>query len=232
MAPRTLLTEGTAKKVFEEDSQDFVILQFNDYLLDKKSNKKIRVKNKGSINASISVNLFEYLHSYNINNHLSKKNDEKEIVVQKLDMIPIEVLIRNYATGKFCKTYGFAEGESLNAPVLEFYLKDEKLKKPQICESLIYAKEIAPTEDVLSIKKIACKTNAILKDYFERRNLKLVDLQLEFGRTDGHIMIGDEISLDTCTLWDIDENKNNKSKKEQSLGVLYKSLHERIIGEY
>ncbi len=231
MATRLLVTEGTGKKIFEVESEEYVILEFKDYLIDKKSNTKTKVKNKGSINASISVSLFEYLNSYNVRNHYSKKNDEKEITATKLDMIQLEVLIRNYATGKFCKTFGFKEGEYLNSPVLEFYLKDEKLKKPQLCESLIYAKEVATTEEILSIKKIACKTNAILKTYFERRNIKLVDIQLEFGRANGQVLIGDEISLDTCTLWDAKNHTNAKSKNNQSMNAVYKIFHERIIGD-
>jgi phosphoribosylaminoimidazole-succinocarboxamide synthase len=226
-----LVTEGTSKRIFEDDTPDTVILQFKDYIVDKKSNKKTKVKNKGSINASISVNLFEYLNSYNIRNHFTKKHEENEIIAQKLEMISLEVLIRNYASGKFCRTYGFKEGECLNSPVLEFYLKDEKLKKPQICESLIYTKGVATKEEVISIKKIACKANAILKDYFERRNLKLVELQLEFGKASGNVIIGDEISLDTCVLWDAEENMNGKTVKEQSLNTLYKKLYERIVGE-
>ena len=210
MATRLLVTEGTGKKIFEEDSSEFVILEFNDYLIDKKSNTKTKVKNKGSINASISVNLFEYLNSYHIRNHFSKKSDDNEITAKKLDMIQLEILIRNYASGKFCKMYGFKEGEFLNSPVLEFYLKDEKLKKPLVCESLIYTKEVASTEEVISIKKLACKTNAILKTYFERRNLKLVDIRLEFGRDNGQVLLGDEISLDTCTLWEADNHTDAK----------------------
>jgi phosphoribosylaminoimidazole-succinocarboxamide synthase len=231
LATRLLVSEGTGKKIFEDDSEDYVILEFKDYLVDKKLNTKTKVKNKGCINASISVNLFEYLSSYHIRNHFSKKSDEKEIVVKKLEMIPLEILIRNYASGKFCKTYGYNEGEYLNSPVLEFYLKDEKLKKPQASESLIYTKEIASNEEVISIKKLACKTNAILKTYFERRNLKLVDIQLEFGRSNGDILIGDEISLDTCTLLEAENHTNAKTKSNQSMNAVYKTLHERIIGE-
>ena len=200
---------------------------FKDYLTDKKSNKKTKVKNKGSINASISVNLFEYLNSYHIPNHYEKKNDDNEIIVQKLDMIPMEILIRNYATGKFCKTFAFKEGELLKTPVLEFYLKDENLKKPQICESLIYAKEIASLEDVLKIKKMACKTNAVLKTYFERRNLNLIDIQLEFGKINDQIVLGDEISLETCTLIDAENNQKNNL----SLNKIYQNYFERIVGE-
>jgi len=228
---RTLVTEGSGKKIFEDESPDFVILEFKDHLIDTKNKSKTKVKNKGSINASISVNLFEYLNSYNICNHFSKKNDEKEIIVRKLEMIPLQILIRNYATGKFGKMYGFKEGELLKSPVLEFYLKDEKLKNPQVCESLIFVKEVANTEEVISIKKLTCKTNAILKTYFERRNLKLVDIRLEFGRANGQVILGDEISLDTCTFWESDNHTNAKLKNNQSMNTIYKSLYERIIGE-
>jgi len=230
LAIRTLVTEGSGKKIFEDQSPEYVILEFKDYLVDNKTKSKTKVKNKGSINTSISVNLFEYLNSYNIRNHFSKKNDDKEIIAKKLDMLPMQILIRNYATGKFCKMYGFKEGEFLKSPVLEFYLKDEKLKNPQVCESLIFVKEVANTEEVISIKKLACKTNAILKTYFERRNLKLVDIQLEFGRSNGQVILGDEISLDTCTLWESDNHTNAKSKNNKSMNAVYKSLHERIMG--
>ena len=231
MAINTLVAEGSGKKIFEDKSQEYVILEFKDHLIDKKTKSKTKVKNKGSINASISVSLFKYLNSYNIRNHFSKKIDDKEISARKLEMIPLVISIRNYATGKFCKMYGFKEGEYLKTPVLEFYLKDEKLKNPQVCESLIYTKEIATTEEVISIKKMACKTNAILKTYFERRNLQLVDIQLEYGRDDDQVVLGDEISLDTCTLWESDNHTNAKSKNNRSINTIYKSLYERIIGE-
>jgi phosphoribosylaminoimidazole-succinocarboxamide synthase len=226
---RSILIEGSGKKVFEDGSEEYLILEFKDYLIDKMSNKKTKVKNKGSINASISVNLFEYLNSYHISNHFEKKNNDKEITVQKLDMIPLEILIRNYAAGKFCKTYDFKEGEQLKTPVLEFYLKDEKLKKPPMCESLIYAKDLASLEDVLKIKKMACKTNAILKTYFERRNLNLIDIQLEFGKKNDQIILADEISLDTCTI--IDAENNHKTKNNVSLNKIYQNYFERIVGE-
>jgi phosphoribosylaminoimidazole-succinocarboxamide synthase len=231
LVTRSLLAEGSGKKIFEDESPDFVIIEFKDHLIDKRSNTKTKIRNKGSINASISVNLFEYLNSYNIRNHYSKKSDDNEITAKKLDMIPLEILIRNYATGKFCKQYGFREGESLVSPVLEFYLKDEKLKKPLISETLIFAKELASKEEVLSITKLACKTNAILKTYFERRNLILIDIQLEFGRNNGQVLLGDEISLETCTIWNAENNQKNKPKINQNMIAIYKTFHERIIGE-
>ena len=231
MEARSLLKEGSGKKIFEDESRDYVIIEFNDYIVDKKSNSKTKIKNKGSINASISVNLFEYLNSYNIQNHFVKKIEDKEIKVKNLEMIPVEIFIRNYATGKFCKQYGFKEGQSLVSPVIEFYLKDEKLKKPQMCESLIYAMELASKEEVLSIRKLACKTNAILKTFFGRRNLNLVDIQLEFGRVNDQIFLGDEISLETCTLWESGDHQKIIQNNNKDHSAIYKMLYEKIIGE-
>lgn len=227
----SLVKEGSNKMIFEDDSSDYIIIKFKDYLVDKKSNKKSKVKNKGIINAAICVSMFKYLQSYNVQSHFKKQINDDEITAKKLDMIQLEVLVRNYATGKFSRQFGFKEGDYLNSGVLEFYLKDDRLNKPQICESLIFAKEIASKEEVISIKQIACKTNAILKTFFERRNLNLIDIRLEFGRSNKQVILGDEISLDTCTFWDTNNHNNSKSFKNLSMNKIYQMLYEKIIGE-
>ena len=207
MAARSLLLEGRGKKVFEDGKPDQVLLEFKEYIIDSKSNKRKTIKGKGSINASVTANLFEYLNSYNVSNHFVAKENENEIRVKKLEIIPIEILIRNFSHGKFCKKYGIREGEELKSPVMECHLKNEKLKKPLMCESLIYALDLAKKEEVMVINQLATKTNAILKDYFARRGLKLIEIRLEFGRLNGSIILADEISLDTCSLLDTQTNE-------------------------
>lgn len=231
MATRSLIFEGNGKNLYTGSTPEQVILEFKEYAFDKKNNKKKKIKGKGITNTAISINLFEYLNSYNVQNHFISQLSENEITVKNLEIIPIEVLIRNYATGNFCKKFNFKEGDKLSSPVLEFYLKDDKLKKPLMSESVIFALNLASKEEVMIIKKLATKINAILKPYFERRDLKLINLRLEFGRFNGSLYVADEISPDTFILWDKTTNEKYNPNSVPKPSLVYKKLYEKIIGE-
>lgn len=226
----SLEIEGKSKKVLTDGAPDEVILEFNDYVNGEK-NKKKRIKGKGGINTAISANLFEYLNSYNVPNHYISKEGDNELRVKKMDMLPVEILVRNCAQGEFCKKFAIKKGEELSSPVFEYYLKDEKLKKPMMDVTHIYALKLATKEEMLYINKTISKINAILKSYFERRNFKLIDIRLEFGRFNGNIYLGDEISIDTFRVYDLESNADLVPDLNKNLGLEYKKLFKRLIGE-
>ncbi len=230
MVEKSLLTEGNGKKIYSNGTSNRVIMEFNEYVRDK-NNKKKKVKDKAGINASISKNLFEYLNSYNVSNHFVTRLSDNELEVKKMDMVPIEILVRNCALGEFCDKYAIKEGEDLSSPVLEYYLKDETLNKPMMGVSHIYALNLATKEEMLYINKTASKINVILKSYFERRNLKLIDIRLEFGRLNGAVRLGDEISLDTFRVFDLESKEKLMPDLNKNLNLEYKKLSNRLIGE-
>jgi phosphoribosylaminoimidazole-succinocarboxamide synthase len=232
---KQLLYEGKAKKIYNTENPEWVIQEFKDdaAVIDPKNRGKIR--NKGEINNQISSHLFEYLESFHVPTHFVKSLKTNQMLCKKLNMIRIEVVARNIAAGSLVKRYGLPEGKALDYPILEYYLKDDKLNDPMISEHHAYAFNLATPEEFRTLSRIASKVNAILKSYFERRGLNLVDFKLEFGRSDGHIILGDEISPDTCRLWDIQSkkklDKNHFKNNLKELEHVYQELFKRVTGE-
>lgn len=236
MASQTLLYEGKAKRVYlVENNDQEVRVEFKDDATAFDGKKKGKIIQKGIINNSISSHLFEYLHSHNIKSHFISKLSEREMRVKKVEIIPVEVVMRNIAAGSLCKRYGMEEGKVLDIPILEFYYKNDAFHDPLLNESHIYAMNLATKEDVSKISRMAKKINAILVDYFERRNLKLVDFKLEFGRYKGQVLLADEISPDTCRFWDAESGeKLDKDRFRFDLGNVeeaYKEVYSRLLGE-
>lgn len=226
--------EGKAKIVYETDNEDLYIQEFKDDATAFEGQKKGKIKAKGYVNNQVSGHLFQYLEGYHVPTHFVQQHAENSMVIRKLDMIPVEAVMRNVATGSLVKRYGVEEGLELSRPILEFYLKDDERHDPMINENHIVAFGHATIEEVKQIERYAQKINAVLKDYFFRRNLLLVDFKLEFGRNKaGKIRLGDEISPDTCRLWDTQtREKLDKDRFRQDLGSVegaYQEVLNRMI---
>lgn len=230
------LYEGKAKIVYETDHEDFLIQEFKDDASAFDGAKKGKIKSKGTINNQISAHLFTYLDSYHVPNHFVRLQSDRSMVVKRLDMIPLEVVMRNIATGSLVKRYGVEDGKKLQQPVLEYYLKDDEKHDPMVNEHHIVSFGYATEEELRQIQRFTQKINAVLRDFFLRRNLKLVDFKLEFGRSkSGKILLGDEISPDTCRLWDAETaEKLDKDRFRQDLGKVeeaYEEVRKRVFRE-
>ena len=228
------LYEGKAKKVFLTDDADLVIQEFKDDATAFNNKKKGTIADKGVVNNAISCKLFTMLEEQGIRTHLVEKLSEREMLCRHLDIIKVEVVARNIAAGSLVKRYGFAEGTVLENPIIEFYLKDDDLDDPLMNESHAVALGVATFEELAVLKKRAEAINALLKQFFAERKLKLVDFKLEFGRHKGEILLGDEISPDTCRFWDLETNeKMDKDRFRFDLGDVesaYSEVQRRVLG--
>ncbi len=229
-----LLYEGKAKKVFATEHPDLIIQEFKDDATAFNAQKKGQILNKGIVNNEVSSHLFEYLESFGIRTHFVDKLSERDMVCKRLEIIKIEVVMRNIAAGSLVKRYGLEEGVQLSMPVTELYLKNDALGDPLINDDHAVVLNLASPEEITFLKQIAWKVNAILRNYFLSKGLKLVDFKLEFGRHNGLILLGDEISPDTCRLWDADTNKKlDKDRFRFDLGEVesaYLEVRRRMLG--
>ncbi|MFZ5519348.1 MAG: phosphoribosylaminoimidazolesuccinocarboxamide synthase [Candidatus Zhuqueibacterota bacterium] len=203
MKKKKKLYEGKTKKLYAIEEQEQLIQEFKDDISSSDGNITGTIKGKGATNKQISATLFEYLEGFNIQTHFVKDLGPREMLIRRLEMIPVELLMRNIAIGSFSERFGLVQGEELKCPIMEFYLKDPAHQHPMINQSHMIAFKMATADEVKMIERMASKINAILKSYFMRRNIKLIDFKLEFGRYNNKILLGDEITPDTCTLWDV-----------------------------
>lgn len=227
MDKKELLFEGSSKRLFATDRDNLLLLEFKDDFLDQNGSKKSRIPGKGEVNAGISSFLFQYLENYHVPTHFVERNGDNELLVRKLKMIPIEVVVHNVASAKLAQRFRLDEGQQLEFPIIEYFLKAPRLGNPQINETHALALGYAKTDDVRTIGRMASKANAILKSLFDRRGLLLVEFSLEFGSAGDHLCVGDEISPDTCRIWD--KKKNRKLDKDrflQDLGGVEKAYRE------
>lgn len=233
MAEKVVLQDGKTKRIYETNKADQVILEFKDAESEFDGELKAKFKNKSVLKNNISEAIYEYLQGYNIPTHYKKRISEREMQVSKLEMIPIIVLVRNVAAGSLSKRFKVPKGNLLKYPVIEYYLKVNKLNNPMILESHAYAFEYATPDEMKHISRLALKVNAVMKAFFERRKLKLVDYQLEFGRTSKQILLGDEITPDTCRIWNIEDDdsltQNHFSFENGRAQAAYKEIYERLI---
>lgn len=231
MKKHQLIKTDDSKKIYKSEKEDQYIIEFLDEDPFKKS-KKEKIQSRGICNNGISSLIFEYLESYHVPTYFVKKIDAKEMLVKKCEPIPIKVIVRNIAWDDLCKIYGFPEGKVLDSPIIEYYIKDEKLNNPLANEYHISALNYATIEEIKTISKISSKINAILKSFFKRRTLKLVDIQLEFGKHSNKIVVCDEITPETCKLWDDHSDEkydlDTIKKKSDSAETIYKTLMEKI----
>ena len=196
------LYEGKAKKVFLTDDPDVVIVSYKDDATAFNGIKKGQIKDKGIVNNICSNHLFRLLESKGIPTHYVEQINERETYVKKVQIVPLEVIVRNIAAGSMSKRLGIAEGTVLKKPVVEFSYKDDALGDPLINDDHALALCAATEDELATIKALALKVNDILKEYFAEIGVTLVDFKLEFGRYKGGIVLADEISPDTCRFWD------------------------------
>ncbi|WPM32772.1 phosphoribosylaminoimidazolesuccinocarboxamide synthase [Hydrogenobacter sp. T-2] len=229
-----LLYEGKAKKVYEVD-RDKCLIYFKDTATAFDATKKAEVEGKGVLNNTISSIMFKLLEEKGVKTHFIERVSEREMLVWKAERFDLEVVIRNITAGSICKRLGFREGEKLRKPLVEFFYKNDHLHDPLICVEHAILLRIADKKTLRDIVKIALKVNTILKRFFKSHGLLLVDFKLEFGRLpDGALAVIDEISPDTCRLWDAKTGeKLDKDRFRFDLGDLlegYRRVLERVQG--
>ena len=231
MKKRQLIHTDNSKKIYKSSKEGQFIVEFLDDNPFKKTKRK-KISSRGECNNSVSALIFEFLESYHVSTYFVQKSDVKEMIVEKCDPIPIKVIVRNIAWGEVCETYGIPKGKVLEYPIIEYHLKDKKRHYPFANEYHIYALNHANPEEMKTISKVSSKINAILKSFFKRRGLKLVDMKLEFGKLEGKIVVCDEITTETCRIWDEHSNERYDietiEKKSESADKIYKTLMEKI----
>ncbi|RUM60992.1 MAG: phosphoribosylaminoimidazolesuccinocarboxamide synthase [Persephonella sp.] len=235
MERKEKLYEGKAKILYLTDEPDKVIAYYKDDATAFDAIKKATIKGKGELNNTIASYLFEYLNEKGVPTHFIKKLSDREMLLYKVEIIPVEVVIRNLAAGSIVKRLGIPEKTEFNPPLVEFYLKNDELHDPIICEQHIYAMNLATPDEVQQMREITLKVNELLKDFMKENGIILVDFKLEFGRKDGKIILADEISPDTCRFWDAKTGeKLDKDRFRFDLGDLmegYKKVLEKFKKE-
>lgn len=227
MEKKDKIYEGKAKIVYTTDNPDLVIQYFKDDATAFNAAKKGTVVNKGIINNKISTRIFEFLVGKGIPTHFEKRLGEREMLIKKVEIIPVEVVVRNKAAGSLCRTLGLAEGSPLASPVLEFCYKRDDLNDPLINEYHILALELASEEELAAIRRYTLKINELMRGFFARLNLELIDFKLEFGRYKGGVILADEISPDTCRLWEMGTGKKlDKDRFRHDLGNVEEAYQE------
>ncbi len=213
------LYEGKAKKVFQTNDPDFLIVDYKDDATAFNGEKKGTIIGKGAINNKMTNHLFRIIEKEGVPTHFVEELSDRETVVKKVQIVPLEVIIRNVAAGSFSKKLGIEEGRKLLEPTLEFSYKDDALGDPMINDYFAIALGVATREEINQITKYAFKINEILKGYFLKAGIELVDFKIEFGRYHNDIILADEISPDTCRLWDVNtHDKLDKDRFRRDLG--------------
>ena len=231
---KELIYEGKAKKLYKLEDKEGVLLQeFKDDATAFNAEKKGQIKDKGVLNNKITTILYEYLTNNGIPTHFIEKISDNEMYVKQVDIVKVEVVCRNYAAGSLVKRYGLEEGKKLSSPIIEYYYKDDALGDPLFTPAHIKEMGLATDEDLAKIDELALKINGLLTKFFEERGILLVDFKLEFGKdSGGNIILADEISPDTCRLWDIDTHKKlDKDRFRFDLGEVeeaYWEIYNRI----
>lgn len=223
-----VLYEGKAKKILRTDNENEFIVYYKDDATAFNGEKKAEILSKGILNNKISTKIFENLEKKGIKTHYIKNISEREMLVKKVDILLLEVIVRNITAGSFCNRVGMEEGIVLDEPIFELCYKNDEYGDPLINEDHAVAMRLATRKEIEYIKDETLKINEIMKKFFLDMNLKLVDFKLEFGKDkDGNILLADEISPDTCRLWDKDTNeKLDKDRFRRDLGDLVEGYEE------
>ena len=235
MTKGKLLYEGKAKKIFETDNPEVLLVSYKDDATAFNGAKRGTIEGKGLINNKVTNYMMRLLEKSQITTHYIEEISDRETLVKKVSIIPLEVIIRNVSAGSFAKNYGVEEGIIFDEPTIEFSYKNDKLGDPLINSYHAIALKLATKEEIETIKKYAFKINEEMKKFFISINVKLIDFKLEFGKLeDGTIVLADEISPDTCRFWDASTNeKLDKDRFRRDLGNVegaYKEMMKRIIG--
>ena len=221
------LYEGKAKKVFATDNSDVLIVDYKDDATAFNGEKKGTIVGKGAINNRMTNYLFQQLEKEGIPTHFIEEISDRETAVKKVSIVPLEVIIRNVAAGSFSKRLGVEEGTVFAEPTIEFSYKNDALGDPLINDYFARVLDLATWEELEIIKKYAFRINEVLTEYFLKADLCLVDFKIEFGRYHDSIILADEISPDTCRLWDIHTNeKLDKDRFRRDLGNVEEAYQE------
>ena len=219
MEKQTLLYEGKAKKVYTTEDERYYIVSYKDDATAFNGEKKGTILGKGVVNNRMSNIMCRMLEENGIETHYVEELNDRETVVKAVEIVPLEVIVRNVAAGSFSKRFGVEEGTVLKHPTLEFCLKDDALGDPMINDYHILALGLATEEELQKISEMTFKINALLKEYFDKIGVKLIDFKIELGRVDGKIILADEISPDTCRFWDKETNKKlDKDRFRRDMG--------------
>lgn len=230
MIKKEMMYEGKAKKVFKTDDERKYIIEYKDDATAFNGVKKGTIVGKGVINNKMSALLFKLLEEKGIPTHFIELLSDREMIVKDVKILPLEVIMRNIAAGSLAKRLGLEEGVEMKIPVLEFCYKNDDLGDPIINDYHIRAIELATEKQLEKVKEYAFKINDILVEFFKERNIKLVDFKLEFGLHDGKVILADEISPDTCRLWDLKTNKKlDKDRFRRDLGDV-EEAYEEVLG--
>ena len=229
-----LMYEGKAKRVYSTDDSELVIVDYKDDATAFNGLKKGTIIGKGIVNNKVSNHLFNLLENNGIPTHFVKELNDRETIVKKVQIVPVEVIVRNIAAGSLSKRLGISEGTKLSSTVLEYCYKNDELGDPLVNEYHIYAMNLARPEEIKKIAEYSFKVNDILSEYLKKFNLELIDFKLEFGRFKGEIILADEISPDTCRFWDTRTGeKLDKDRFRQDLGHVedaYQEILHRLMG--
>ena len=216
---KEMLYEGKAKKVWLTDNEDQLIVDYKDDATAFNGLKKGSIENKGVVNNRMTNLLLQMLEKKGVPTHYIQELSDRETLVKKVEIVPLEVIVRNVAAGSFSKRFGVEEGTALLSPTLEFCYKNDDLGDPMINDYQIYALGLATKEELETISDLTFKVNDGLIAFFKELNIKLIDFKIEFGRYHGQIILADEISPDTCRLWDADTNeKLDKDRFRRDMG--------------
>ena len=236
MEKKEQLYEGKAKKVFATDDANLVIVDYKDDATAFNGEKKGTITGKGVINNVMSNHMFQLLEQQGVPTHFVEQLSERETLVKKVSIVPLEVIIRNISAGTFAKRFGVEEGIVFDEPTIEFSYKNDELGDPLMNAYHAIALKAATREEIETIKAMAFKVNEVMKQYFDTLNVILVDFKLEFGKTaDGKIVLADEISPDTCRLWDkTTKEKLDKDRFRRDMGGVeeaYQEIMKRVMGK-
>ena len=230
------LYEGKAKKVYATEDENLCIVSYKDDATAFNGLKKGTIAQKGIVNNRMTNMMMQLLEKQGVPTHFVKELSDRDTVVKKVKIVPLEVIIRNVSAGSFAKRYGVEEGIPFDEPTIEFSYKNDDLGDPLINDYHALALKLATKEEIELIKKYAFKVNDVLKAYFLTLGVKLIDFKLEFGKTaEGQIVLADEISPDTCRFWDAKTNeKLDKDRFRRDMGGVedaYREMMHRVLGE-
>lgn len=236
MEKKEQLYEGKAKKVFATDDANLVIVDYKDDATAFNGEKKGTITGKGVINNVMSNHMFQLLEQQGVPTHFVEQLSERETLVKKVSIVPLEVIIRNISAGSFAKRFGVEEGIVFDEPTIEFSYKNDELGDPLMNAYHAIALKAATRDEIETIKAMAFQVNEVMKQYFDTLNVILVDFKLEFGKTaDGKIVLADEISPDTCRLWDkTTKEKLDKDRFRRDMGGVeeaYQEIMKRVMGK-
>lgn len=233
MEKGALLYEGKAKRIYETNDPELLWIEYKDSATAFDGKKKAEIEGKGRLNNLISSIIFTKLQERGIDSHFVQQLSETEQLVKRVEIIPLETVVRNYAAGSISKRLRIPEGEKLRRPIVEFYYKSDALGDPLLTEDHIEILDLASQEEVELLKTKALEVNKVLTELFAELGVKLIDFKLEFGRdSQGNVLLADEISPDTCRLWDMETNeKLDKDVFRRDLGSLteaYEAILQRL----